>query len=136
MSATAANPPGKAGGLKEKRDATPASKLRPISILSTWWRVYVSAILQTEPAQHWLAGELPLEQAGGRRGRDAAATFTVLAESYSIGHYVASLDLAKAFDHARPERALSTLDWHGFPKRIATLVQQVGIARTYLDLAR
>ena len=51
--------------------------------------------------------------------------FTILAESYSIGYFVASLVLAKAFDHVKAERALSTLDWHGFPKRITTLVQRV-----------
>ena len=115
----------KPGAKRTSDDATPASKLRPISVLYTWWRVDVTATLQTESAQNWLSGVLPREQAGGRRGRDAAATFTILVESYSIGHYVANLDLAKAFDHVRLDRALSTLDWHGFPKRIAALVQQV-----------
>ena len=115
----------KPGARRKSEDATAASKLRAVGILSTWWRVYVSATLQTKSAQNWLSGVLPRDQAGGRRGRDAAVTFTILAESDSIGHYVANLDLAKAFDHVRPDRALSTLDWHGFPNRIAALVQQV-----------
>ena len=96
----------KPGSNRQKDQAKPAGKLRPISLLSAWWRTYISARLQTAQAQEWANRHVPAAQAGGRKHRDAAATFMTLASAYATGHFMASLDLAKAFDHARPVRAL------------------------------
>ena len=45
--------------------------------------------------------------------------------AYAAGHYMASLDLAKAFDFARPARALATMQWYGMPGKLAKVVHRI-----------
>ena len=86
--------------------AFPVSKLRPISLLSAFWRTYMSA-------------------AGARRGRDAGATFAQLAAAYARGYNMCSLDLAKAFDMIDVPRAIATLSHYGFPSLLITAVSRI-----------
>jgi hypothetical protein len=110
------------GNLRSHDLAQPASKLRPISLMSCWWRVYVQARLMGDQAQAWIERNLHTSQAGGRRGRDCQASFVELAECYAKGYHVATLDLKKAFDHITPQRACAFLKWFGFPKNLADII--------------
>ena len=107
----------KAGGLRAD-GATPISKLRPISLLSGWWRVYCRARLSGIQEQSWLERHLMGDQAGGRKNRSSQAAFVQLAECFATKKFIASLDYAKAFDHTSPDLACQTLQWLGCPSRL------------------
>lgn len=120
-------------GAEGSRGNQPASKLRPISLLSAWWRMYVRARLAGPAEEAWLADTLQPGQHGGCKDRDGAAAFMDLAECYARGQYVGTLDLSKAFDHITPERAVCFLTWHGFPEALCQAIQQLwGSQKRYL----
>ena len=56
----------------------PASKLRPVSIMTVWWRIYISARLKTQSAQEWYQSLLQGSQHGGRRKRDCFSALVPL----------------------------------------------------------
>ena len=112
----------KEGQVRQCDSAQPASKLRPISLMSVWWRVYVQARLAGDTAQAWIEKNLHDSQAGGRKSRDCQASFVELAECYARGYHVATLDLRKAFDHITPKRACCFLKWFGFPVALAETI--------------
>ena len=95
--------------------ALPASKLRPISLMSCFWRIYIQARFSGGDEQHWLDNHLHHSQHGGRKKHDSAVAFTLIAERYAMGDYVGTLDLTRAFDHVDPQIAIDTLDWYGCP---------------------
>ena len=49
----------------------PVSKLRPISVMSVFWRIYTSAKLQGRDALDWYRTQLSEHQWGSRKKRDA-----------------------------------------------------------------
>eukprot|EP00438_Fugacium_kawagutii_P013729 Skav209147 [mRNA] locus=scaffold3188:46368:48560:+ [translate_table: standard] len=115
----------KGGSQRPSDNATPASKLRPISLMSCWWRIYVSARLDGDLERRWLDSHLLTTQAGGRRNCDSQGSFCELAEGYAKGAYVGSLDLSKCFDHVRPSLACETLVWKGFPRKLAAAILKI-----------
>ena len=115
----------KPGKAREEDSAVPVSKLRPISLLSVWWRVFMSARLRTQEASQWLETHLHHSQTGGRKSRDAQSTCVELAEAYARQFFVASLDLSKAFDRVHPTRAVCALRWFGFPENLVQAVSRI-----------
>jgi hypothetical protein len=105
----------KPGKLRAQDAAVPASKLRPISIMSCWWRTYITARLAGSQERQWLDAHLVSSQHGGRKSHDSVSAFTILAQRYALGDFVGTLDLSRAFDHVSPARAVATLQWHGCP---------------------
>lgn len=103
----------------------PASKPRPVSILTVWWRIYISAPLKTQSAQVWYQSQLQDSQHGGRRKRDCLSALVPLMEATAKGHFIASLDLAQAFDRLTPERAIATLLKFGFPSKLASGIRRI-----------
>ena len=93
--------------------------------MGIFWRNYISAKTATPQAQQWIEDQLPPGQAGGRRQRDCQTSFMELGEAFALGHYVGTLDLAKAFDYISPARAACTLRWHGFPAWLASAVAKI-----------
>ena len=113
----------KEDGVRLIDGATPASRLRPISLMSVWWRIYCTARLRGDQEQQWLSHHLVSSQHGGRRNHDASSAFTELGEKFALGWYIGTLDLSKAFDFVTPSRAAQTLKWHGFPHGLADAIE-------------
>eukprot|EP00434_Breviolum_minutum_P030506 symbB.v1.2.026978.t1/scaffold2687.1/size73039/8 len=90
--------------------------------MSIWWRIFITARLQTEEAQTWCNQQLAPQQFGCRRKRDALSAVVALTEAQTKGHFLATLDLSQAFDRIRPQRALDTLKHYGFPQKLAAAV--------------
>lgn len=112
----------KPGKQREVDKASPVSKLRPISVMSIWWQIFITARLQTEEAQTWYNQQLAPQQFGCRRKRNALSAVVALTEAQTKGHFLATLDLSQAFDRIRPQRALDTLKHYGFPQKLAAAV--------------
>ena len=75
--------------------AQPASKLRPVSSKSTWWRMFIGAKLKRPSTQTWLERSLPEGLQAVAKGRDGASAFMVWGESYAQGQWIGTLDLTK-----------------------------------------
>ena len=101
----------KTAKLRPKDVALPASKLRPISLMSCFWRIYIQARFSGSSEQLWLDSHLHHSQHGGRKKHDSAVAFTLIAERYAMGNYVGTLDLTRAFDRI----GIDTLEWYGCP---------------------
>ena len=101
---------GKAG--KASKDGTyGAGDMRPITILSAWWRMFAGARLNSHATHEWVQKWAPAGAHGGLAGREV---FTALAEMDKM-KAIASLDFAKAFDLAHPALALHALRLAGLP---------------------
>ena len=74
----------KPGLPREQDKAKPVSALRPIVLMSVWWRVYICARLNGREKRSWLDSKLLPSQSGGRRGRDSQSIFCELAEGYAL----------------------------------------------------
>ena len=109
----------KPGSCRTADQALPVSRLRPISVMSVMWRIYISAKLQSTEAQAWYRAQLQSEQCGCMKKRDAQMAIVPLAEASANGQYLASLDLAQAFDRVRAHKAVELLRWRGFPQCLA-----------------
>ena len=104
---------------------TPALRLRPISLMSVWWRVYCAARLKGDTEQQWLSSKLLICRHGGRKNHDASSAFTELAEKFALGWYVGTLDLSKFFDFVTPKGATAALKRHGFPHGLADAIESL-----------
>ena len=112
----------KPGSARQSDKAVPAGKLRPISMLPVFWRIYIAARMVEDALRNWLDSQLHPSQGEGRRGRDASSSFVSIAEAFATRHFVCTLDPRKAFDFVWPGRACATLAWHGFPSKLAQAV--------------
>ena len=105
--------------------AVPASKMRPIAVMSVWYRMYTGALLRTSQAQDWINSVLDPVQHGCRQKHDCLQAVVPLASAQAQGHFIWSLDLSQAFDRLRPEVALRSLTHFGFPSLLANAFQKI-----------
>lgn len=101
---------------------TRAAKLRPITILSTWWRVMASSMLKAPDTQAWLRRHLPGHAFGLGPSRAAHDEALLIQGAIEEGHTVAALDYKQCFDHIdpalgrRPRPYLDVAPPHGVPR--------------------
>ena len=93
--------------------------------MNCWWRIYIGARLHSQDAQCWHENQLGLAQAGCRQKRDALSALIPLADSFTKGHILCSLDLSQAFDRLRPNRAIDTMLSQGLPMNLANAVRSL-----------
>ena len=105
--------------------AVPTSKMRPISLLFAWWRIFLHAKLSSDAAQTWYQQQLRPQQHGCRKGKEAITALIPMATAKARGRFLASLGLSLAFDQTHPNRVLGALQWRGFPNKLAKLVFSV-----------
>eukprot|EP00438_Fugacium_kawagutii_P016599 Skav236385 [mRNA] locus=scaffold29:66683:68254:+ [translate_table: standard] len=73
--------------------------LRPISLLSGWWRVWSATWLRHEPIQKWAKSFIPVTQAGGLPGSCGPEVMAAVSDVELQKHgYGISLDFRHAFD--------------------------------------
>ena len=82
------------GAARAEGRAAPASKPRPICLLSAFWRTYMSACVSSSEATQWLNAQLQPSQSGGRKGRRAQSAFVPVAEQYALKRFICSLHLS------------------------------------------
>eukprot|EP00971_Amphidinium_carterae_P001882 37829-Amphidinium_carterae.1 len=109
-------------------------KLRPISVLSVWYRLWSSYSYRSLGTE--LHQRFPDTLLGGIPGRSGSAMVTTLQSRIEatlmsgepIAFSVASLDATKCFDHMLHHVALRTAQLHGLPVR---LIRALGAFYTY-----
>ena len=112
------------------------SSLRPIAILSVFWRIFIQAKMSDSNLGLWYGSVLQDSQYGCRKQRDCVQALVPLGVAHSQNQYVASLDLKQAFDRVRPSRAVFMLKHYGFDRRLAKQVEHVWTSqRRFLHFA-
>ena len=87
--------------------------LRPITVLSCWWRLWVGSLLRTSDVARWISLNVPDEFAVGNCVSTEQCVVELLEKSCRQ-KYMLSLDFSKAFDRLHPEitrRLLLKLGW-------------------------
>ena len=89
--------PGK--GVRSVDGAFHASSLRPICIMSSWYRLHATARWRSATV-HWISQWWPETACGGRRGRSINHTLDLILGSAAAGCYVAAFGCSLASDMA------------------------------------
>ena len=114
--------PGK--GLRED-GATDAETLRPVAILSVWWRLWGSARVRTTQVKAWTTTWLPAEAHGGKPACEVLDAVLPLLERTDDDEYLGSFDYSLAFDFTHPRMALDLFKHFGLPPGILGMLQGV-----------
>ena len=100
-----------------------ASKLRPITIMSSWYRLWGCARLHSESTKHWLSSWWPSEALGGKKGCSVSDALCVIGEAaLSREGYLLCLDYSLAFDKLDPQLAIRLMQKAGMPAQTAALL--------------
>ena len=89
--------------------------VRPISICSIWWRVYVSAFVKAKGTRDWRAKYIHPAVSIGKGAKGAEEMASDLQEALMSGGFAASLDWTQAYDRMKPEITTKVLTHLGFP---------------------
>ena len=112
-------------GVREHEGALHAAAMRPITILTTLWRVWGRARLRSGETAMWLETWMTPEVCGGRRKVGALSSVIKILEAASSGKYVATFDYCLAFDFTNPALAVEIVRWLGMPAGTAGLLKSV-----------
>ena len=88
---------------------------RPITVLSVWWRVYASAVLQSQSVQSWYSQNLHPDVCYGKGSPGAEILAQVLQDTLAEkSGFLACMDWKQAYDRMRPAVTvdlLRNLNW-------------------------
>ena len=96
--------------------------LRPISISSSFYRVWASSRLRSQPAQEWMSTWWPEEAIGGKAKGEVFEALAPLAAAAAEKQFVATLDYSLAYDYCDPHLAVGIMKRLGLPEGIASLL--------------
>lgn len=110
-----------------------AADLRPIAILSVWWRAWASSRCLSQQAQTW-AANLPSSLCGIRKHWGSEEATLVLQEALvrTQGHLV-TLDCSACYDKMCAEASAQFLQGIGFPRQLAARLEQAWCAQRGLQ---
>ena len=107
--------PGKAVGGMLKVDDT-----RPISVLNTSWRLWITAWTKSDGMKKWASWHLPPENRA-RSGQAVHAIASSILEEFHTKGLLLSLDWSKCFDTLSPVATTRIMQDFGLPKRLADI---------------
>eukprot|EP00439_Symbiodinium_sp_Y106_P005794 s3308_g1.t1 len=102
----------------------------PISVITTFWRVYTSARLKSACAAEWVRSWMPDDAFGGRKGADVHRAASKILEPVNDGWCLGSFDYSLAFDHVRPELVCRLMKHLGMPEGLADMIMIFGVDRS------
>jgi hypothetical protein len=102
------------------------SHIRPVSVLSVFWRAYSSAWAKSDQLQAWSKVALHAQVAHGKGMKGCedlvGDMFDLLASKKGV---LTTLDFSQAFDHMAPEISCQALPKIGFSEQLTMLLHQV-----------
>ena len=126
--------PGK--GVRESDQAVCADALRPVSVLSSWRRLWGRARLRSQSMSSWVSRWWPEDFYGGRKGVSASDALLPILQSADEGSFVGSLDFSLAFDSTDPRIPLHVFHQLGMPHGVSSMLTKVWRDQTrFLQLA-
>ena len=99
--------------------------LRPIAVLSVWYRILLTAVSRQEAVQQWILRIAPAACHGGLRGRSVATALSQLLPALEQGSTALALDYRKCFDMTHPKLVLGHMKLHRWPPGLMSLFEHV-----------
>ena len=99
--------------------------LRPIAVLSVWYRIFLTAVSRQEVVQQWILRIAPAACHGGLRGRSVATALSQLLPTLEQGATALALDYTKCFDMTHPKLVLGHMKLHRWPLGLMSLFEHV-----------
>ena len=93
-------------GKRARDGATDAASMRPICILSVWFRIHASPRFKSTSVQRWLDTWWPAEAYGGRRCKSIDDALLQIQYHAEQRKYIGAFDYSLAFDMVDPKIAL------------------------------
>ena len=116
----------KAGkGVRAQDNAVRADALRPVSVLSAWWRLWGRGRLRSRCMSAWISHRWPDDFYGGRQGVSTSDALLPILQSVDEGFYIGSLDFSLAFDSTNPVIPLHVFHQLGMPVGISNMLSSV-----------
>ena len=116
-----------------------AAKTRPITVMSIYYRIAMSALTRSQEVRQWLQEVAPEFSHGGICGRSAPNALAAL-EAYLRSRprcIMVSLDMKQCFDRVHPVLGVATLLAKGFDESWASLAMwSWGQQHRYIQLGR
>eukprot|EP00435_Cladocopium_sp_Y103_P053304 s1078_g17.t1 len=126
---TGAHPKEQSAGPVKPKD------LRPIAVLSVWYRVFLTAVSRQEAVQQWILRIAPAACHGGLRGRSVATALSQLLPELEKGSPALALDYRKCFDLTHPALVLGHMKLHRWPPGLISLFEHVWLQqKRWLEL--
>ena len=113
------------GCVLKTMNAVRADALRPVCVLSAWWRFWGRARLCSNCMATWISQWWPDDFYSGRQGVSASDALLPILQSVDEGCYVGSLDFSLAFDSADPIVPFHVFKRLGMPSSIASMNSKV-----------
>ena len=98
-----------------------AGDARPITVLSSWWRVLIGTWLKGSQAHHWVTQTLHPVVVYGKQGDSQVAAGSLL-EAYTQAGFLCSLDYTKCFDCLRPSSSIAMFLKTGLDSRFCAII--------------
>ena len=102
-------------GKRSSDGATDVAALRPICILSVWFRIFASARWKSPSTQNWVSKWWPANAFGGRKNFSIMDALQHILNAAESDQYIAALDYSLAFDCTDPEIAMFVFQHKGMP---------------------
>ena len=102
---------------------------RPITVLSSWWRIWMSAWLQSPDMKSWIPTVLDESVTYGTQS-DAQISAACVLDAYSRQGWLCSLDFTKCFDLLRPAACANMLTQSGFCPKMSRLCESFWTSHT------
>jgi hypothetical protein len=104
---------------------TTVADLRPISVLSCWWRLWIGCVLRVPECVHWIQHFLPHEVAVGNNVSAEQCVYELVDEWTACQGGLVSLDYSKAFDRLHPVVSIAMLRHLGWPSGLVNVLAHV-----------
>ena len=99
--------------------------LRPISILSAFWRLWASAFIKDDSVSQWISRHKHPDIIHGRQSLGCETAAQLLQDSYVNDQYICSLDYQEAYDRMHPAVTSQFLHALGWPGGFCQVLHQV-----------
>ena len=108
---------------------TNVGDLRPISILSSWWRLWIGTFLRVPECVGWIQNFLPEEVAVGNNVPAEQCVYELLDAWTEHRGGLVSLDYSKAFDSLHPAVSVALLQHVGWPAGLVNVLEHVWMSQ-------
>ena len=106
---------------KVKNHAVSVDGTRPITIMSVWWRLWVSTLCQSHGLKTWLKAALH-PSVGAVSQQDIYENLISIFDNFHQHGYLLALDFSKAFDAINTDMSVKMLNKYGWPPAITRLL--------------
>ncbi|CAK0789281.1 unnamed protein product [Prorocentrum cordatum] len=112
---------------KDDTDEGPVStaSLRPISVTSSWYRLWASARFRSHDCSEWIDTWWDDAMLGARKAAEAHEGIAWAVGAAAAGKYLTSWDFSLAFDHTDPEIAAKAFDTLGMPSNVNNMLSEM-----------